>query len=83
MVYSGHARDDKMPAASGPRLASVQDGPSMPCSTSRFNPRRATALPKHEYGNPEMKAWSKRLVPKLTHAPGSANLARRIWCDIN
>ena len=32
-----------------------------------------------EDGHPEMKAWSDRIVPKLNHAPGSANLARRIW----
>jgi len=33
----------------------------------------------HEDRNPEMKAWSDRLVPKLVHAPGSANLALRMW----
>ena len=32
-----------------------------------------------EDGKPEMKAWSDRMVPKLTHAPGSANLASRLW----
>jgi hypothetical protein len=32
-----------------------------------------------EDGKPEMKAWSDRMVPKLIHAPGSANLATRIW----
>jgi hypothetical protein len=32
-----------------------------------------------EEGRPEMKAWADRIVPKLIHAPGSANLATRIW----
>ena len=32
-----------------------------------------------EDGRPEMKAWADRVVPKLIHAPGSANLATRIW----
>ena len=32
-----------------------------------------------EDGRPEMKAWADRIVPKLIHAPGSANLATRIW----
>lgn len=34
---------------------------------------------KHEDARPDMKAWSDRMVPKLTHAPGSASLACRIW----
>ncbi len=33
----------------------------------------------YENEHPEMKAWSARMVPKLTHAPGSANVALRIW----
>jgi hypothetical protein len=32
-----------------------------------------------EEGRPEMKAWSDRMVPRLIHAPGSANLASRLW----
>ena len=36
----------------------------------------------HEDGHPEMKAWSDRVVPTLIHAPGSANLANRIWPPI-
>ncbi len=32
-----------------------------------------------EDGRPEMKAWADRVVAKLIHAPGSANLAQRIW----
>ena len=32
-----------------------------------------------EEGNPQAKAWADRMVPKLIHAPGSANLATRIW----
>lgn len=36
-------------------------------------------FPNHERSNPEMNAWSERLVPKLLHAPGSLNPACRIW----
>jgi hypothetical protein len=40
-------------------------------------------FPVHEDAHPEMKAWSGRMVPKLIHAPGSSNVACRIWppCD--
>ena len=31
------------------------------------------------HGDEKMKAWSKTMVPRLLHAPGSANLAVRIW----
>lgn len=34
---------------------------------------------QHEEGNPEMKAWSNRVVARTTHAPGSATLATRLW----
>lgn len=34
---------------------------------------------KHEDARPDRKAWSDRMVAKLTHAPGSANLAVRTW----
>lgn len=33
----------------------------------------------HEDRHPEMKAWSEKMVRRLTHAPGSASLACRIW----
>ena len=33
----------------------------------------------HEDGNPEMKAWSDRVVGRTEHAPGSATLATRLW----
>jgi hypothetical protein len=33
----------------------------------------------HEASNPEMEAWTDRVVRKLVHAPGSPNVARRIW----
>ena len=33
----------------------------------------------HEDDRPDMKAWSDKVVPYLEHAPGSANLATRIW----
>ena len=32
----------------------------------------------YERANPEMEAWSKDVVKNLVHAPGSANLAKRI-----
>jgi len=35
--------------------------------------------PAHEAQNVEMKAWSSRMVKKLAHAPGSPNLAARLW----
>ena len=33
----------------------------------------------HERDNPKMEAWNDKVVRKLVHAPGSPNLARRIW----
>lgn len=33
----------------------------------------------HEDRAPAMKAWSARMVPRLIHAPGSSNVACRIW----
>ena len=33
----------------------------------------------HEGHRPEMEAWTDRVVRKLNHAPGSPNLAHRIW----
>ena len=36
-----------------------------------------------EDGRPDMKAWADRVVAKLVHAPGSANLATRIWPPIS
>ena len=36
-------------------------------------------FPTHERANPEMEAWTDRLVRTLVHAPGSPNVARRIW----
>lgn len=34
---------------------------------------------EHEKPYPEQDAWSDRVVRQLVHAPGSPNLARRIW----
>jgi len=34
---------------------------------------------EHERPHPEQEAWSDKVVRKLVHAPGSPNLARRIW----
>lgn len=36
----------------------------------------------HEDERPDMKAWSDKVVPYLIHAPGSANLAMRIWPQV-
>ncbi|MAV87020.1 MAG: hypothetical protein CMM67_02110 [Rhodospirillaceae bacterium] len=33
----------------------------------------------HESHNPDMEAWTDKVVRKLNHAPGSPNLAKRIW----
>jgi hypothetical protein len=33
---------------------------------------------QYESGRPDMEAWSKAVVKKLVHAPGSPNLARRL-----
>jgi len=33
----------------------------------------------HESDNPEMEHWTDVVVRKLDHAPGSPNLAKRIW----
>jgi hypothetical protein len=33
----------------------------------------------HDAVNPQMKAWTDTVVHKLVHAPGSPNVARRIW----
>jgi hypothetical protein len=39
-------------------------------------------FPFFEDPHPEMKAWSARVVKNLMHAPGSPNVARRIWPTI-
>ena len=36
----------------------------------------------HERGDPQAIAWGDRVVRTLTHAPGSANLACRLWPPI-
>ena len=36
-------------------------------------------FPEHEKANPEMDAWTDRLVRKLLHAPGSPCVAQRIF----
>ncbi len=36
-------------------------------------------FPKSEDNNPAMKAWTAKVIRKLVHAPGSSNLACRIW----
>lgn len=33
----------------------------------------------YERATPDMEAWSKQVVRNTVHAPGSANVARRIW----
>jgi len=37
----------------------------------------------YESANPDMEAWSKKVVRNTQHAPGSANVARRIWFALN
>ena len=37
----------------------------------------------HESTNPEREAWTDRVVRKLVHAPGSPNVAHRIWPPLN
>jgi hypothetical protein len=39
-------------------------------------------FPDHEKANPEMDAWTDRLVRKLAHAPGSPNVAQRIFSAV-
>jgi hypothetical protein len=39
---------------------------------------RNRSFVQHE-NDPEVIAWGDRVVRNLTHAPGSANLAQRIW----
>ena len=34
---------------------------------------------EHEKANPKMEQWTDDVVRKLVHAPGSPNLAQRIW----
>jgi hypothetical protein len=36
-------------------------------------------FPSHEDARPEMAAWTDALVRKLVHAPGSPNVAVRLW----
>jgi len=36
-------------------------------------------FPFHENARPEMAAWTDTLVRKLIHAPGSPNIATRLW----
>ena len=40
---------------------------------------RAEHFRAHEAGDAGMAAWTKSLVPKLIHAPGSPVVAERIW----
>lgn len=37
----------------------------------------------HERTHPQMEAWTDKVVRKLVHAPGSPNLARRIWPTVD
>jgi hypothetical protein len=36
-------------------------------------------FPFHENAHPGMAAWTDTLVRKLIHAPGSPNVATRLW----
>ncbi len=39
-------------------------------------------FPRHEKTNPEMEAWTERLVRELLHAPGSPCVAQRIFSAV-
>ena len=39
-------------------------------------------FPEHEKANPEMDAWTDRLVRQLLHAPGSPCVAQRIFSAV-
>jgi hypothetical protein len=43
---------------------------------------RNAHFPGHEKNHPDRKAWSDRLVPTLIHAPGSPNVATRLWPQV-
>jgi hypothetical protein len=40
---------------------------------------RNAHFPNHADSKPQLKSWSDKLVPSLIHAPGSPNVARRLW----
>ena len=40
---------------------------------------RANTFRAHEAQDPATAAWSNEVITKLVHAPGSPNVARRIW----
>lgn len=40
---------------------------------------RATNYVNHEKSNPERDRWTEQVVNKLVHAPGSPNVAKRLW----
>lgn len=37
----------------------------------------------HEHKDPQQSAWTKEVIAKLVHAPGSPNVAERIWPPVN
>ncbi len=39
-------------------------------------------FPGHEKSNPALEAWTRALVPRLIHAPGSPNVANRLWSAV-
>ena len=43
---------------------------------------RNTHCVHYEQSHPEMEAWSKRVVRNTIHAPGSANVARRVRLEV-
>ncbi len=43
---------------------------------------RSAHFRAHENADPELAAWTDRLVRTLVHAPGSANTAYRIWPEV-
>ena len=40
---------------------------------------RNAHFPTHENAHPELEAWTDKVVRRLVHAPGSPQIAQRIW----
>jgi hypothetical protein len=43
---------------------------------------RNSSYVDHDKAHPEMDRWSEEVVNKLVHAPGSPNVAKRIWPEV-
>lgn len=68
----GCVRVRKLVSVSGwAKHACLYEYPSMEARTAIYA--------DHASMNPETEAWTDKVVRKLVHAPGSPNVARRIW----